>query len=379
MYKQTIQALPHLFSWQDMQPVLDSVYESGIHHAAARTQQAFDRVETIDPELARSMRSCLDGLSPVAAARFMTAPETAHQAAALPKEKSPARNISFLCSALMAERALTAGKPNTARPCWTALGDYYFSGGQSRPAVEVQQLQWKDDLNFSAPLLGNAVPLDFSSPHARATTPCRSPFQPYDPEQVRSVCSAMQDSFNRIGSVKPAGQIIARFARVIVLRKDVPAGHSSSSTRSYPGRLLLRNPEAGDVAALASSMIHESIHHFLYTVEFAGEFVESSAGTRVTSPWSGRELALHSYLHACFVWYGLARFWHKQISMDVFPSALVRPQLTKALSGFRTENPAERLMPQANFFVQEVLDVAGLLREELRKAGALDWNEREVA
>ena len=379
MYQEIVEALPWIFAWNDAQPILDAVHTSGLEYANARTQRALEHIGTIDSELEQSMRGCLQALPHRAVCRFITAPETLQRTITLPVEKNPARHISFLCNALMAERALSQEGRGAARPCWTALGDFYFCGGRNDPAVDMRDSTWTASVNGCAPRLTDSVPLDFVSPLAQSATPCKSAFQPYTPEEIKVASNALQDSFTRIGSVKPAAQIITGFAKVIVLRKDKPADlHSSSSMRNYPGRLMLRNPEAADAGALASSMIHESIHHFLYTVEFSGEFV-SLEGARVPSPWTGRELALHSYLHACFVWYGLAQFWHKQLTMNVFEPQMIETQLSRALAGFRTANPVDALVPQKSLFRPEPLQAASRLRDELLKIGALDWRESNVA
>ncbi len=379
MYQETVEALPQIFSWHDSQSFMDAMQALGVDFANARMQRALDRIATIDSELAQSMRDCLQGLPNHAVVRFITAPETLYRTITLLEERNPARHIGFLCNALSAERMLAEKGSAAKRPCWTALGDFYFSGGRSDPAVDVRDSQWKADVSACAPLLSGSVPLDFVSPLAEATTPCQAPFQPYTPEQIKAVSNALQDALTRTASVKPAEQIVTRFTKVIVLRKDRPAGHSSSSMTNFPGRMLLRNPEDGNVGSLASSMIHESIHHFLYTVEFAGRFVSLESGPLVPSPWSGRELALHSYLHACFVWYGLAQFWYRQLSMNVFEPQIIAPQLAKALSGFRAANPTDALMPLKDRFRPEPLEAASRLRHELQEIGALDWQNRSVA
>ncbi len=379
MYQETVESLPSIFAWQDATSTFDAVQASALEYANARLMRALERVEAVDSELARSIRDCLQGLPQDAVVRFATAPEILYRTAALRQERNAARHIWFLCNTLMAERALAGKGEGATRPCWTALGDFYFSGGRTDPAVDLRDSQWTAEINACAPLLAGSVPLDFVSPLAEATTPCQSPFQPYTPEQIKTVSNTLQHSFDRITSVQPAAQIIARFTKVIVLRKDKPAGHSSSSMTSFPGRMLLRNPEHGNVGDLASSMIHESIHHFLYAVEFSGLFVAAAAGSPVRSPWSGRELELHSYLHACFVWYGLARFWHKQLGANLFETKIVDAQLDKALSGFRVANPVDALAPQKHRFRPESLEAAGRLWDELRQIGALDWRKRDAA
>ena len=101
-------------------------------------------------------------------------------------------------------------------------------------------------MSACAPLLDGSVPLDFVSPLAQATTPCQAPFQPYAPEQIKEVSNALQDALTRSASIKPAAQIVTRFTKVIVLRKDRPAGHSSD----------LPKP-AGEVAALTYPLAPE--------------------------------------------------------------------------------------------------------------------------
>jgi hypothetical protein len=50
----------------------------------------------------------------------------------------------------------------------------------------------------------------------------------------------------------------------------------------------------------------------IYKLELADSlYTDESQAKQLTtvSPWSGRTLLLHSFVHACFVWYGLWRFW----------------------------------------------------------------------
>src|SRR5947207_10519026 len=119
MYQETVEALPHVFAWRDSQAIMDAVHALGVAYGKAVTQRAFEHVGKIDPQLAQSMSECLQRLPEHAVARFVTAPETLHRTLTLPHDKKPAGHISFLCNALMAERALSE-KDGGARPCWTA-------------------------------------------------------------------------------------------------------------------------------------------------------------------------------------------------------------------------------------------------------------------
>jgi hypothetical protein len=60
--------------------------------------------------------------------------------------------------------------------------------------------------------------------------------------------------------------------------------------------------------------MHEAIHHSLYMAELSSPMVLDSAACaeiRPLSPWTGNLLTVHSYLHACLVWFGLLRLWSR--------------------------------------------------------------------
>jgi hypothetical protein len=382
MQTEFIEVLPHIFSWKNAEQSLASVQAAAVEDAGAKVQCAFNIIESIDAELADSLRNCLCALPSKSALRFITAPETQHRISVL--RNDPAGHISFLCSALTAERAMHDASYLPPWPCWTALGDFYFAvpKGSAAPGEQMpdgRNSRWQDHQNFRSPLVADAVPVDFASPHAQSAGPSRAPFQPHTPEEARAVWTALQDTFTRISSIAPITQLITTFVKVIIPRKDEPAEHSSSSMTSYPGRMLLRNVHLADSAMLASSMIHESIHHFLYAIECRDKFVSLNSSKRVVSAWTGRELTLHSYLHACFVWYGLAQFWLKNLDNRLFSSKMALNQLAKALRGFEAANPVERLLPYASEFNPEALEAAHSLRNELRKNGAFEFSKAAIA
>ena len=80
------------------------------------------------------------------------------------------------------------------------------------------------------------------------------------------------------------------------------------------------------------------IHSLLYTVELDEPFIldrEAVENMRIKSPWTGAELPVHSFLHACLVWFGLWQFWslalhNSRFSMD----HRVQEQLQGAEVGF---------------------------------------------
>jgi HEXXH motif-containing protein len=137
----------------------------------------------------------------------------------------------------------------------------------------------------------------------------------------------------------------------IALRKEpgVPTRFHSSTFRQYPGLVRLTNPhlDGVDTAILTEAIVHESIHSLLHIHEaLESPFVSTAEGwdVAVTSPWSGSSILLHSYLHACFVWYGIYWLWHGLTDTGVLPEARRQTRLRFCLDGFARAPVSERLL-----------------------------------
>lgn len=109
--------------------------------------------------------------------------------------------------------------------------------------------------------------------------------------------------------------LVDQFVQKIEIWTDPRFGIMSSSTGDYNFRVLLRNAhsESVDIAVMAEWLIHEAIHFVLNCYEIEQAFVQpqyrKKQRTRfVLSRWTQRQIEFHSYLHACFVWFGLAGF-----------------------------------------------------------------------
>jgi HEXXH motif-containing protein len=131
----------------------------------------------------------------------------------------------------------------------------------------------------------------------------------------------------------------SRFLKVIVLQQD-DKGQSVSaySTQQYPGRAVISNPQFIDVVQTAESVVHEAIHAYLYMLSQTYPWGISDPGyddkPKVLSPWTGTLLPVSTFLHACFVWYGLLNFWSHALLADTFPSRRVRGRMSRAARGF---------------------------------------------
>jgi hypothetical protein len=98
--------------------------------------------------------------------------------------------------------------------------------------------------------------------------------------------------------------------------------------------------------------VHESIHSFLYIIEEKYHFLADRSATgpiKVTSPWTGRVLDLHSFLHACHVWFGLWQFWGRAIHAGVFDESIARKYHDESRAGFDKPSLNEALDRASRF------------------------------
>ena len=84
-------------------------------------------------------------------------------------------------------------------------------------------------------------------------------------------------------------------------------------------------------------------------------------------------LPLRAYLHACFVWYGLAKFWRAAEKSNEFSEAVVREHRARALTGFAAKDPASDLVSYAPALTTDVIAVISALYKELADSGDLEW------
>ncbi|WP_287150262.1 hypothetical protein [Mesorhizobium sp.] len=91
-------------------------------------------------------------------------------------------------------------------------------------------------------------------------------------------------------------------------------GYQGGSNRNHMGRANLINPQLSyvDHHNIASSLVHEAIHIFLYKLEVwpkpSEDHDELYRPSRI-SPWTGQKIHLLAFIHASFVWYGLRNLW----------------------------------------------------------------------
>lgn len=147
-----------------------------------------------------------------------------------------------------------------------------------------------------------------------------------------------------------AASFVCRTMRRLVLKLDVNRpGFASNSPQGLVGLAVLRNgqlPIVDDVV-VAEALVHEAIHGFVGMSEAIGlasrrpedrwladdRFYEGTSCT--VSPWTGTPLDLPTYLHACFVWWGLLQLWAALSGSGLFDERRTRSRLVRAARGFK--------------------------------------------
>lgn len=340
----SIANVARVFSWGVSDMTLQFLRDKHVDFSRGDFDAAIDYLQSEgkNPYIAQS--EIVSRLTEPSFHRILFAPETMRRVQRVRFDPESFR--CFLSNALEAEWRL-CGHPGDAA-CWTALGDLYFAAGPGTLSRTATESKWTEESDFENPHTEGGIVLDFTSPHARKTNSHNLSFEEYQPETVVDIVARIRDALQGIGAVSETALLMVNtFVRVIVLRCHTTDHFGSSSSRDYPGRVLLRCPEDASVERISSALIHEAIHQVLYVLEYEGHFARNANREEplVYSAWTGRKLPLHSYIHACFVWYGLARFWSRALSFGIYGVRRAERELERALSGFHAENPAERLSP----------------------------------
>lgn len=171
-----------------------------------------------------------------------------------------------------------------------------------------------------SPHLDGRVPIDFDFPHEWQHLDVGVSRMAYISEVDRpTIVRKLEDGFGLLKRISPlAADFTLNHTNVILVRAAPEEKHSSSSSNLLRnGATMLRNIhfESCTVDIIADFLLHEAIHHCLYRFEIVEKpFVCALTGERqpfraVKSPWSGHRISSDSFLQACFVWFGLWRFW----------------------------------------------------------------------
>jgi len=372
-----IELMLQFLAWGEADSFLDMINALDYQVCQLRLHRALNEIEKTNSAVGAAMHTALEELPSWAAVRFAIAPATRRRLALW--HKDPGMHLALLCRALKAEQRLT-GKAVSGEGCWTALGDFFIAN-KVRGFIDPRISHWSPDVNLRAPRLNDLVPVDAVSPNVHHISSPNIACELHTPEELAAAVKKLVAVMEFVGSAVPAsGQMITRCVKVVAAVRTTEDGVGSSSQHSVPGQILLRSSATSTYPQIASALVHEGIHQVLYVLESGERFVDDKAlpiQMTAGSPWTGRRLKLHSYFHACFVWYGLATFWRRALRSQLLaPSTmdlqLMEAQLNEALSGFRQGNPADRLLPYREVICPEAIEAVASLRDQLRKSGELD-------
>jgi hypothetical protein len=140
---------------------------------------------------------------------------------------------------------------------------------------------------------------------------------------------------------------LLRFVTRVELITEATPYFNSASNNMYPRRVQLINMHMarGDIETVANALVHEAIHSFLYLLELEIPLLMNEPRhLKLESPWTGNRISIHSYIHACFVWFGLSRFWKSDQVRKVFRPQDRERHFRAAMKGFLASDICEPLL-----------------------------------
>ncbi len=305
-----VPALPNFLTWKagnDLIPLSCSIHLYCVYHHLRSWSE-------------RSGLNLIDAINKLPKAnqqRLLLAPELYYLLQSTPEPGM--REFEQVKKYIQMEQYLCGQEKMHPGTQWTALGDCYFPGAmqEGEESVSSGEFSWHPELLFKARKLGHIV-LDAFSPYAVNRYPAvmgeiSQPTQ----KELAIATQRITDSLKFIRSTSSTAQLMIESSVQVLKIVQTPANTrtSSMSFRSTVGMVTLFNvhSEYWTVKEVVNAIIHESIHSMIYKLQLVSKlYTDEEAASRVTaqSPWSGRILFLHSYVHACFVWYGLWNFWN---------------------------------------------------------------------
>ena len=241
-------------------------------------------------------------------------------------------DISQLSGLVLAELVNCGLVKDVPIAVWTARGDARVSSKDGRLSTQVTP--W---------LIEDMISVDDESPqlfpYDGSEQKLLLPLEREDAERVRNVLREALDHLAE--SSIPVSSFVKLFLRQVSIRIEpgAPDTFNSSSFSTYIGLALLINAHLKSVDApnIIEALTHEAIHSMLFMIEeLERPFLleRSSARIQVQSPWSGNVINLHSYIHACLVWYGLYWLWTRLIVTKILPEERCTKFRQRALAGF---------------------------------------------
>jgi hypothetical protein len=333
-----IEAMPGALTWSEQNDALDRVHEGFARMVSDHLGYAMDCIRRRDAGLAERLMQQLLSAPEADFWRVVLAPDTTGRLL-WATEDSLVPLGHYLEAALWAEAAAHGEQEPAGRDAWTALGDVHVRAGggiERSPAADLL--------------------LDLDSPTVKTTDPDGGlpeegvwwPLAPADREAFLDMLRMAVKGIDASSST--VATFIRRFIRVVVVQCNSVSAFSAYSANRYIGRVVLSNPQLVGVVSIAESLVHEATHTLLYMQmqqNSWGMEGDPHAEEKAVSPWSGRELPSSTYLHACFVWFGLVNFWSQALEAGSLPESRVKGRLGRATLGF-LKGPLLDHLPEAD-------------------------------
>ena len=219
------------------------------------------------------------------------------------------------------ERSTIDPRPSA---CWSALGDVRVSGATDGNGPGMPSSGRPVGALTSAPVLRQTVVDGYSPFHA---TIFRTRFFPRVETlrggEFRGAVSRLSSALEMIQSAcEPAISMLDACLKVVALVRcpAQPDVVGSVSLPILPGMAGMTNLDSArcDIETVVNAPVHEAIHALVRKVTFSDALLSMDGDRRIraVSPWSGRRLPLTTFVHACFVWFGLWHFWKRASSQN---------------------------------------------------------------
>jgi hypothetical protein len=332
-----IVALPDFLTWQSGNDLTRAACKNHVHYVFRQVKQWSSHSDT---DLLHSVTS----LPASSQQRLLLAPRVYRM---LRSNSEPgADEIDSFKQFVGLERYLCNQESELPHGSWTALLDFYLA--PEKPVQEcTSSLSFRGE-TFRAPKLGNIV-LDAFRPFTKEDfPPPLGEVSNHTPEELEFITKRLEQALEQISRMSPTARTaVDALVQVIsiVRAPQSKKGTQSFSNKPVIGRMGIANADSDrwSINKIAEAIVHETIHALIYKIEltnclYLDDSIESSP-LKIESPWSGRKLPVHSFVHACFVWFGLWSFW-KLASPDDAEAGDLR---SRAANGFLKGHPVSCL------------------------------------
>lgn len=331
---------------QDLGAHLDWSSGDNLLYEAAKTYRVWvlARLRIWEAATANGEYRRVKALAPSAQQRLLLAPEFFRllQETITPDEQT----LAALNNYIEVEELLAGGAGTVPKESWSALGDICLAPADGQPTFQKV---------YEAPRAENIV-IDARSPHfdtniqdwgwGRIGRYSEAEISDFHRKVVDALAFIRRTSANALATVDASEKVL-----VGVNTLDKPRFVNAASMKSLIGRIAFTNgySDAWQPGLLIDTLVHESIHSLIFKLELMVPLhtdFSAALSLHATSPWTGRSLTVRTFVHACFVWYGLQQFW----ALD--ESELGRTYYTRARQGFLDRSPMEALSKEARELIQ---------------------------